>query len=485
MKITLVAPRCSRRPMDSLWKVRMSPPLGLLTIGALTPPGHEVTLADENVERCRFNDSPDLVGITVKADTFYRACEIAALYRSRGARVVMGGIHPTVCPDECAPHTDAVVVGEAELLWPRAIADALQGRLQARYVNDGPVDIALAPVPRWELLRPGRYLFTNTLCAGRGCPWRCDFCYNSSPNLDARFRMKPVVNILAEIKSLGIRHVMFIDDNFIGDPKRAWELVSAMRPLRLTWHAAVSADIHRHPALLDAMAESGCRTLFIGFETVNPRNLADCHKGQNRTEAYDCTIAMIHERGMMVNASVVFGFDNDGPEVFDDTVDWLERNHVSTMTAHILTPYPGTRLYRQFEEQGRITDRDLRHYNTSHVVFRPAGMSAEDLAGGYRRAYERFYSWSSIRKRWPVAAGQAVAYLEFNLLYRKFGKFTSILGSAIGMRALAKAAKAFAYPSEPPDDMFDYRPSRRGVAPCRPLVLCSPCLSATAEGAVQ
>jgi hypothetical protein len=138
MKISLVAPKCSRRPMDSLWKVRMSPPLGLLVVGALTPPEHEVTLVDENVERCRFRDTPDLDGITVKADTFHRACEIAAAYRGRGVRVVMGGIHPTVCPDECSPHADAVVVGESEVLWPRLLADAAVGRLQSRYVNDGP-----------------------------------------------------------------------------------------------------------------------------------------------------------------------------------------------------------------------------------------------------------------------------------------------------------------------------------------------------------
>jgi radical SAM superfamily enzyme YgiQ (UPF0313 family) len=256
-----------------------------------------------------------------------------------------------------------------------------------------------------------------------------------------------------------------------------------MRPLRLTWHTAVSADIFRHPALLDAMAESGCRTLFIGFETVNPRNLADCHKGQNRIAEYDRTIAIIHERGMMVNASVVFGFDNDGPDVFDNTVDWLERNHVSTMTAHILTPYPGTRLYRQLEDQGRIIDRDLRRYNTSHVVFRPAGMTPEELSEGYRRAYDRFYSWSSIRKRWPVAAGQAVAYLEFNLLYRKYGKFTSVLGSLIGMRPLAKLAKAFAYPADPPDNLFDYRPTRRGLVPHRPPTFCFARPPTTTEGA--
>lgn len=433
--------------MDSLWKVRMSPPLSLLVLGALTPPEHEVTLADENVERVRFDDTPDLVGITVKADTFQRACEIARLYRSRGVRVVMGGIHPTACPDDCVPHADAVVIGEAEVLWPRLLEDARNKCLGKVYRNDRPVNIALTPVPRWGLIKAGRYLFTNTLTAGRGCPWRCDFCYNSSPNLDSRYRAKPLPRILEEIRSLGVRHVMFIDDNFIGDPRQARALVQAMEPLGLVWHAAVSADIRHHPGLLDAMASAGCKSLFIGFETVNAEALLACHKTQNRIAGYDETIAMIHERGMLVNASVVFGFDQDGPDVFDRTVDWLEANRVATMTAHILTPYPGTRLYRHLEAEGRVIDRDLSHYNTSHAVFRPLRMTAEELEHGYRRAYERFYSWASILRRRPTARGQLVAYLEFAIVYRKLGKLTSLLGTLVGMRTLARLAKALAYPA--------------------------------------
>lgn len=446
MWIKLISPGMSRRPMDSDWKIRMSPPLALVTIAALTPDGHRVTLEDENIERLHLDDAPDLVGLTVKADTFHRAGEIAAAYRRRGIRVVMGGIHPTACPDDCAVHADAVVIGEAEPLWAGLVADAAAGRLRPRYQATEPVDPATIPVPRWSLLREKDYLFTNTLYIGRGCPWRCDFCYNSSPNFDARYRIKPVDHIVREIASLGTDHVMFIDDNFIGHPARAREVLHALRPLRLTWHTAVSADIGRHPDLLDLMAGAGCRSLFIGFESVNQSNLLQCHKRQNRIEAYDATIDSIHRRGMMVNASIVFGFDGDGPDVFDATVDWLERNRIETMTAHILTPYPGTALHRQLEAQGRIVDRDLRHYNTSRAVFRPAQMTVEELEAGYRRAYDRFYSFRSIFARRPAAAAQRTAYGEFNLLYRKFGAATCLLGRAFGMRRLARLARAAAYP---------------------------------------
>lgn len=445
MNIKLIAPRVTKRPMDSEWKTRMSPPLGLLVLGALTPREHAVTLADENIERVRFDDAPDLVGLTVKVDTFQRAADIARGYRRRGIPVVMGGIHPTACPESCSGHADAVAVGEAEETWPRLLDDLRRGALQRVYRNERPVDIALTPAPRWDLLRAKSYLFTNTLCIGRGCPWRCDFCYNSSPNVDARYRMKPLGHILAEIRSLGVSHVMFIDDNFIGDPGGARELLRAMKPMNLTWHAAVSADIGRREDLLDLMAESGCRSLFIGFESVNQANLMSCRKRQNRIEQYDETIARIHRRGIMINASLAFGFDGDDESVFPATLQWLVRNRVATMTAHILTPYPGTRFYGQLLREGRIINHDLRYYNTAHAVFAPRRMSPGQLEEGHRWMYAQFYSWGNILRRLPSGAGQAVAYLEFNLLYRKFGKLTCHLGRAFGMRRLAKLAKALAY----------------------------------------
>lgn len=455
MHLHLLSPRMTRRPMDSDWKLRMSPPLALLTLAALTPPEHRVTLNDENIERPRWDVQPDLVGISVKFDTFPRACELAAAWRRRGVPVVFGGIHPTACPDDCAPHADALVIGEAEPVWAALLADLRAGRLRARYQAATPAEMATVPVPRWDLLRAGRYLFTNTVTISRGCPWWCDFCYSSAPNVPRGHRVKPLAHILAEIRALGTDHVMFIDDNFIGSPDRARELAAALAPLGLTWHAAVSADIGRHPDLLDAMAAAGCRSLFIGLETVNQANLRGCRKAQNRVAAYDATLAAIHARGLMVNASIVFGFDADGPEVFDDTVVWLEQRRVATMTAHILTPYPGTRLHAQLAAAGRITERDPHKYNTSYAVFRPARMSAAELEAGYRRAYGRFYSWRSILRRLPEARAQRVAYLEFNLFYRKFGKLTCWAGRMLGMRNCARLARALAYPARIRRDRSD------------------------------
>lgn len=448
MWIKLIAPQSTRRPMDSSWKTRMAPPLPLLVLGALTPPEHRVTVADENCERLRLDDTPGLVGITVKVDTAPRAFAIADAYRARGIPVVLGGIHATACPDDCALHADSVVVGEAELLWPRLLRDLAAGGMRRFYRNAGPVPLTASPVPRWELLDERNYLFHNTITISRGCPWRCTFCYNSLPEIDARYRLKSIPQILREIASLGIAHVMFIDDNFAGNPEFLRRLLPELARLNLTWHAAVSADIGGREDLLDAMAASGCKSLFIGFESVNPNNLLACRKRQNRRGDYDATIARIHRRGIMVNASLVFGFDDDDETVFPDTLEWLLRNRLSTMTAHILTPYPGTPFYDQLRAEGRIFDHDLSHYNTAHAVFTPKRMSPEALRAGYLRLYDEFYSWSNILNRWPEAPGQAKAYLAFNLVYRKYGKLTSKLGELVGMRPLAKLARVLAYPPQ-------------------------------------
>ncbi len=447
MWIKLISPRMSRRRVDTALKTQMAPSLALLTLGALTPGGHRVTMEDENVERLNLDDRPDLVGITVKIDTALRSWAIADGYRRRGVPVVLGGIHPTSCPGENLAHADAIVVGEAEEIWGEIVRDAAAGRLRKIYRQSGPTDLSRAPVPRWELIRGKDYLFPNTLVAGRGCPWSCDFCYSSAENVARGHRMKPVANVVAEIASLGLRHVFFIDDNFIGSPARARELMQAIKPLGLTWHTAVSADVGRYEDILDLMAETGCQSLFIGFESVNELSLADCRKRQNRVDEYAATMRKIHDRGMMVNASLVFGFDGDGPRVFKHTLHWLVANKVETMTAHILTPYPGTRFYARLLKEGRITDFNLDHYNTSQVVFRPRGMTARELQDGYYWIYRELYSIKRIWRRLPESRSQWAAFLMFNLLYRKFGPAVSLLGRWGLMGPMARLARALAYPA--------------------------------------
>ena len=433
MNIKLISPRMTLRPMDSEFKRRMSPSLSLLVLAALTPPEHEVVIEDENTGRLNLNDRPDLVGITCNVDNSPRAYAIADGYRGRGVPVVMGGTHVSASPEEAGVHADAVCIGEAEDVWEFILADAEAGRLMKTYRGDGPPNPANTPPPRWDLIDRSKYLFSNVVCASRGCPFSCEFCYNSSKYVHKGWRPKPVESVLREISLLKCRQVMFIDDNLIGDPEWTRGLVKAIKPLGLTWHAAVSANIGSMPGLLDEMKGAGCESLFIGFETINAGSVADACKRQNNTLHYARTISEIHEREIMVNASMVFGFDHDMPDVFDRTLGWLVENRVETMTGHILTPYPGTKLHDRLKAEGRITETDPARYNTSSVVFRPKNMSPDELLAGYLRVYDELYSWRNIMKRMPVLPRQRAPFLLFNIAYRKYGKAASMFAAGMGL----------------------------------------------------
>jgi radical SAM superfamily enzyme YgiQ (UPF0313 family) len=250
------------------------------------------------------------------------------------------------------------------------------------------------------------------------------------------YQSRPAEYIVEEIKALKTKQVMFIDDNFMGNISSTRKLLNAVKPLRLTWHAAVSANLVEHLDLLDQMADAGCRSLFIGFESINTNSIKSVNKKQNNVESYEKLIREIHDRHIMVNASMVFGMDHDDIDVFDITLDWLIKNKVETMTAHILTPYPGTKLFNKFKSEGRITDMDWSHYNTSNVVFKPKHMTAEQLREGYLRIYKEFYSLKNILKRLPTENKQRRAYLLFNLGYRKYGKIAASIIKHLGLMNL-------------------------------------------------
>lgn len=445
MRIRLISPRMSLRPMDSELKRRMSPSLALLVLGALTPPEHEVVIDDENIGDIPFDPNADLIGITMNVDTSQRAYAIADRYRAAGIPVVAGGIHPSARPEETLVHVDAVCIGEAETLWRTILADSTDRRLQRTYFQPMPTPLDQTPEPRWELVDRDAYLYTNIMTASRGCCFHCEFCYNSCDYVHKTFRNRPIDHVLAEIEKLRTRQVMFIDDNFIGNLHWARAFTERIRGRQLTWHAAVSTNIGKQLDLLDAMAETGCRSLFVGFESLNAHSLASVGKRQNQVREYEKTIAALHDRGIMVNASMAFGFDYDSPDVFDLTHDWLVANRVETLTSHILTPYPGTKLYDRLSKEGRIIDHDHSRYNTSNVVFLPKQMTPEQLREGYLGLYDRFYSVSSILSRVPRQRRNRVPYFLFNLGYRKFGRITSRLGTAGLMARIGRLARTLSY----------------------------------------
>lgn len=243
---------------------------------------------------------------------------------------------------------------------------------------------------------------------------------------------------------------MFIDDNFIGNPSWTIDFLHALLPLHLKWNAAVSANIVDMPHLLDLMKDSGCQSLFIGFESLNALSISGVHKKQNNIKKYEKLVHELHRREIMINASFVFGLDGDDKTTFQSTLDWIIQHKIETVTSHILTPYPGTALYQKLLQEGRITDFNLSHYNTAHVVFKPKSMTKEELYQGYLWIYKELYSIPNILKRFPIQKSQRMAYISFNLFYRKFGKFTDRLCKLLSYSQIGTFAELAAYRMKEP-----------------------------------
>ncbi len=304
----------------------------------------------------------------------------------------------TALPDEAARHADTIFLGPGEDTWPEFLADFRSGRPGRLYRSTRRTLVGQPPVRR-DLIKRELYLTPNSIVVSRGCPHNCDFCYKRSFYAGGKsYYTKPVEDALAEIDQLPGRHLFFLDDHLFGNPAFASALFDGMRGMNRVWQAASTVQAVMQPGLLEKAVGSGLRSLFIGFETLSERNLRDQGKLHNVGSDYAAAIRRLHDLGVMINASFVFGLDGDDGSVFDRTVEWSIAQGIETATFHILTPYPGTTLHERLEAQGRITSSDWNLYDTRHAVYRPAGMTAEALEAGYWRAYKQFYSWGSIMK---------------------------------------------------------------------------------------
>jgi radical SAM superfamily enzyme YgiQ (UPF0313 family) len=390
-------------------KYSLFPPLGLATLAAYLDPDDEVTIEDEHVERIRLDDSPDLVVIQAYITSAARAYELADLYRSRGAHVCIGGLHPTSLPDEAQAHADTVFVGPGEDTWPVFLADFRARRPRRRYVSTQRTLEHLPPVRR-DLIRRRNYLVPNSIVVSRGCPHVCDFCYKEAFFAGGKgFYTQTVDAALAEIDRLPGRHLYFLDDHLFGNARFAGQLFEGMRGMNRLFQGAATVQSVLHPGMVEAAAGAGLRSLFVGFETLSERNLRDQGKKQNLGRDYSAAIRRLHDNGVMVNGSFVFGMDDDGPDVFARTVDWAVSQGIETATFHILTPYPGTALWDRMVAEGRLLHRDWDLYDTRHVVFRPTRLTPDQLESGYWRAYDDFYSWANIvrgSRTKPTVSGQ-------------------------------------------------------------------------------
>lgn len=444
MKILLVQPKMNMRPMDTKLKTRMSPSLALLTLAKLTPSRHHIKIINENIEKINFKEESDLVAITVTVDVFQRAVQIASGFMGRGIAVVAGGIHITAAPEQSAPFFNAICVGAAERVWQKILTDVENDTLQKIYKDTDNLNGNEICAPDYNATDHKKYLYTNVISTSRGCPHKCGFCYNSCTH-SVKYVNRPIEDCLADIAALKTKHIMFIDDNFIGNPSWTREFLIRIEPLKLKWNAAVTVNILNHLDLLDLMKKTGCQSLFIGFETINARSLQNINKYQNNTTRYDILIHEIHSRGIMINASIVFGLSEDDKSIFNNTLNWLVKNRIETVTAHILTPYPGTVLYKDMMTKNQIKDFDLSHYNTAHAVCEHKHLSQKQLYEGYINFYKKFYSIKNIIRRIPKDNTQKVPFLLFNFLYRKYGKLTEILSSVIPLNLLGKIAENYSY----------------------------------------
>lgn len=446
MLVRLIQPKTTRRPMDTGLKMRMAPQLGLLTIaGIIEDCGHKVELVNENIVLHTPCVGADLVGISASLDVIPRSYELARQYKKLGIPVTVGGIGITSDPDYAQQLFDTICLGPAEAYMKQLLLDAQNGQLKPIYRADNSFSGDKLLPPSFRSADVSGFLYSNVIATSRGCPFCCDFCYNSAVNGIYGYHHRTVASVMDEIRQKNTRHIMFIDDNFIGDPAFTRELLLEMAPLQLKWNAAVSANIGQMPELLDLMAETGCQSLFIGFESLNQASLRNVHKGQNQVDRYEHLVEALHSRGIMINASFVFGLDADDVGVFDRTADWIVKQRIETVTSHILTPYPGTALYGRMKAENRIIDDDFSHYDTAHVVFQPKNMSPRELYEGYLSIYRKVYSVTNIFRRIPRSPRQILPYLCFSFFYRKYGWLTEWGAALFGYHRIGKFARRMAY----------------------------------------
>ncbi|MDP3039689.1 MAG: radical SAM protein [Deltaproteobacteria bacterium] len=405
-------------------------PLALATLAALTPPDIDVGFSDDQIHPIDLNDGfqgADLVAISVMSKTAYRAYQIADACREKGIKVVLGGIHPTVLPEEASAHADVVVVGEAEILWPRVIADFQANRLQRFYRQDGVVDMNHSPVPQRGIFKSHSrsYVPLDVVQTTRGCPFDCDFC-TVNPVFGSRFRMREIEKVVAEVQGLTRWGILFADDNVIGNVPYFQKLFTALEPLKLRWIGEASLAGLDNEQNLKILQKSGCKALFIGFESLSPQ-LKTIGKPQNNPARYGEVIRKLHDHGIIAYAAFIFGFDFDDPSVFERTVEFAIANKVILAQFAILTPYPGTRLYTRLQAEGRLLQDKWWLVPNQEILaphFRPQLMEPEQLREGWKWAWREFYSFSSIWKRtdfWP-ALHPYLAYLPFNLRQRHFAR---------------------------------------------------------------
>jgi radical SAM superfamily enzyme YgiQ (UPF0313 family) len=397
MKLLLVSP--SGKLGRKIPKAIKIPQLGLHILASLTPDDVDITVVDEEIKEIDYSLHFDLVGISCMTATANRSYHLADRYRQKGSKVVLGGIHPTILPEEAIQHADAVVIGEAEGCWADVIADFRKNKLQKFYRVPVP-DLSKYPSPRRDFHIDKTLFNCVGLVTTRGCPYACEFC-SVTDFYGGKIRHRPVFMVVEDIKQSGSKTFLILDDNVTGHPEYSKQLFEALIPLGITWVGQSSLSLAKDKEMLKLCRQSGCAALFFGVESVSPASLMGMKKSLKSIEETEEAIKIIQDNGIAFHPSIILGFDTDTKAIFDDTLEFLARTKLPTMALHVLTPYPGTRLYRRFNDQGRIISHDWSHYDHHTVVFQPKNMTAQKLAEGQHYVQSEFYSFSSILRHLP------------------------------------------------------------------------------------
>ena len=430
MKIKLIAPHEQSEENISSAQTFKIQKVNLPLLAALTPPEHEVKIVDEAFAPDDLNEEVDLVGITVMTDLVLRAYQIADAYRQQGVKVVMGGIHATVLPDEALQHADAIVIGQAEEVWPKLLSDAASGEMQKLYCANKITHLNGMPKPRRDLYPKPIYKSYTPLASGietaRGCPYDCEFCSIGSV-MGRQYRARPVPEVIAEIESIDSPHLFFVDDALALNRPTAKKLFTEMIPLRLKWAGQGPVSLAEDLELLKLMRRSGCVGLLIGLESVQKEAHNEMKKIRNLKIDFSEAIRRFHDEGIAILGAFIFGFDHENKDVFDQTLEFSIKNRLDCIELRILTPFPGTRLYKRLLEEGRLFAPNwwLQGYPPDTLLFQPKGMTSEDLIEGFIRLNRQTYSLGSIIKRffginpWKRKTIGCLAYTGLNLATRK------------------------------------------------------------------
>lgn len=437
-KIHLISPT-HYRPDGSLVKSvhYWTSAITLPYLKAITPPEHRVTFVDELFYDVDVNTDADIVGLTAMGPQIARAYDLADYFRARGKKVVLGGSWVSLNATEALGHADAVVKGEAELVWKDVIDDLLAGRSKGIYEADRwhsmvglpRFDYTTLPLFRPDLFRRSRFYrmyFHWPVLASRGCPHPCEYC-SVQTYYERTFRSRPVEEVIEDlktIKALGGKRVLILDDNPIGNVKYAKELFRAMIPLKMEWASQMTINIARNEELLDLAARSGCRSLSIGLESISQDNLEEVSKGFNKATRFDEDLKKIRDKGIQVIALMMVGLDGDDVTSFQRTLDFLVKNKLSFLKLFTPCPYPGTKYYRSMDEAGRILTKDWNRYDYGSPLIQPTHMSPQEMMAGFNKVYNEFYSLKNIvRRMTPPPRGNYLEHLFYFVANLKINKY--------------------------------------------------------------